>query len=654
MRPFRHFCNVILPTVYDDALSYLEQLSMVVKKLNEVIETENAQNSELNMLAGELSLLQTKVEKLYTSPEMQSAINDALDNMASSGEFDRIISAYASTILGVQQGVHYDAQLSIPVTGSWLQGACFVGNNLVVACKTSNDYGASTQIKTIDISTMTVIGDTNVGDVGHANSLTVKNGELLISKTFEFDGSASKVIYKMPVSALSEAAYTPDSFAIPWGVNGLFWGDNKWVMYGVNDIFNFIRVCDENFNIIKDVPFTVVTNSPVSITFDGKTWTTAWYNFDRSSKTYAYQGYTLFDRNFTQLTTTVFPSDLPAEIEAMCSTDSGDLYGVFADGTGHKLIRFHISNNELGESDINSRKVYHPNILFNADFLNPYNPTGFSMTDVSGNGYIMPGIRSAISSNIETGKIEISDVGLSISGNKGAASGGGCSIVMWLDNQAMVNGIYTLTIDCDITGELLFTVSHGGITTNEVNKVFHKGDLKNGKIIWSFTARKGAGNIAVRIGANCTATYQSSSVLLRAVKIESGYASTYDKIDRFDGAINASLRNQYYVPYIAKSNYGFITRGKIKNNKLVVWFDSLPDGSLNPFIHDGVNIRVNAEDTNANLGTITVTNIGGSTLHGDRGSWFNLDYTGTINDLTDKNVYFTGANNKNAGFYVMR
>ena len=93
MRPFRHFCNVILPTVYDDALSYLEQLSMVVKKLNEVIETENAQNSELNMLAGELSLLQTKVEKLYTSPEMQSAINDALHAMASSGEFDRIISA---------------------------------------------------------------------------------------------------------------------------------------------------------------------------------------------------------------------------------------------------------------------------------------------------------------------------------------------------------------------------------------------------------------------------------------------------------------------------------------------------------------------------------------------------------------------------------
>ena len=48
--PFRYICQMVLPAVYDDSLSYYELLCKVIKKLNEVIELNNEQSEVYNEL----------------------------------------------------------------------------------------------------------------------------------------------------------------------------------------------------------------------------------------------------------------------------------------------------------------------------------------------------------------------------------------------------------------------------------------------------------------------------------------------------------------------------------------------------------------------------------------------------------------------------
>ena len=50
LTPFRYICQMVLPAVYDDSLSYYELLCKVIKKLNEVIELNNEQSEAYNEL----------------------------------------------------------------------------------------------------------------------------------------------------------------------------------------------------------------------------------------------------------------------------------------------------------------------------------------------------------------------------------------------------------------------------------------------------------------------------------------------------------------------------------------------------------------------------------------------------------------------------
>lgn len=55
IKALRFYANKILPTVYDDSLSYYEVLTKVVEKLNELIENDNAQNEVINNLPTDVS-----------------------------------------------------------------------------------------------------------------------------------------------------------------------------------------------------------------------------------------------------------------------------------------------------------------------------------------------------------------------------------------------------------------------------------------------------------------------------------------------------------------------------------------------------------------------------------------------------------------------
>ena len=60
-RPFRFWCQKVLPLVYDDSLSYYELLCKVVCKLNELAENQNNLSDEIKQVAQDLDDFKNQV-----------------------------------------------------------------------------------------------------------------------------------------------------------------------------------------------------------------------------------------------------------------------------------------------------------------------------------------------------------------------------------------------------------------------------------------------------------------------------------------------------------------------------------------------------------------------------------------------------------------
>lgn len=87
---FRFWCQKVLPTVYDDSLSYYELLCKVVAKLNEVIDTTNGVTDAFNKLV-------EYVNHYLDSQNFQELVNNKLDEMAQDGTLSNLINV---TIFG--------------------------------------------------------------------------------------------------------------------------------------------------------------------------------------------------------------------------------------------------------------------------------------------------------------------------------------------------------------------------------------------------------------------------------------------------------------------------------------------------------------------------------------------------------------------------
>lgn len=85
IRPFRFWCQKVLPLVYDDSLSYYELLCKVVAKLNEVITNENELNEAFQQL-------KDWIENWVDTQDFEKMIDDKLDEMVKDGTFNKLIN----------------------------------------------------------------------------------------------------------------------------------------------------------------------------------------------------------------------------------------------------------------------------------------------------------------------------------------------------------------------------------------------------------------------------------------------------------------------------------------------------------------------------------------------------------------------------------
>lgn len=101
IKPFRFWCQKVLPLVYEDALSYYELLCKVVAKLNEVIDQSNE-------LSEAFQQLKEYVDNYFTNLNVQEEINNKLDEMAADGTLADLISAYIKDNMSMYYNVWLD------------------------------------------------------------------------------------------------------------------------------------------------------------------------------------------------------------------------------------------------------------------------------------------------------------------------------------------------------------------------------------------------------------------------------------------------------------------------------------------------------------------------------------------------------------------
>lgn len=67
LRHFRFWCYKVLPLVYDDALSYYENICKVIDYLNKVVDSEKEQGNAIEGLKSDLAVVQKWIDDFDTS-----------------------------------------------------------------------------------------------------------------------------------------------------------------------------------------------------------------------------------------------------------------------------------------------------------------------------------------------------------------------------------------------------------------------------------------------------------------------------------------------------------------------------------------------------------------------------------------------------------
>lgn len=99
---FRFWCQKVLPLVYDDSLSYYELLCKVVDYLNNTIADVNTLGTDVDNINKAYNQLQSYVNNYFSTLDVQTEINNKLDEMAKDGSLYELIRRFTQPIVSEQ------------------------------------------------------------------------------------------------------------------------------------------------------------------------------------------------------------------------------------------------------------------------------------------------------------------------------------------------------------------------------------------------------------------------------------------------------------------------------------------------------------------------------------------------------------------------
>ena len=119
LKPFRYWCQKVLPLVYDDSLSYYELLSKILDSLNKAMEDVETLNDDVTALYTAYEALQNwvnvYVETFFEGEGIANAVDAGIDRMVASGQFGSIVNdkvaAQINAVVASQLGTVVQGQL---------------------------------------------------------------------------------------------------------------------------------------------------------------------------------------------------------------------------------------------------------------------------------------------------------------------------------------------------------------------------------------------------------------------------------------------------------------------------------------------------------------------------------------------------------------
>lgn len=148
MRPFRFWCQKVLPLVYDDSLSYYELLNKVVKYLNDVIEDVNALGTAFQELEDSLNHY------------VEDVVEERLDQMVEDGSLDDIVEEVLNDKFAA-----YTATTNARITA--------LSSTVSDHTTRLNDHGTRLyNIESTLASSMVTLPHINASDINAANQFT--------------------------------------------------------------------------------------------------------------------------------------------------------------------------------------------------------------------------------------------------------------------------------------------------------------------------------------------------------------------------------------------------------------------------------------------------------------------------------------------------
>lgn len=99
IKPFRFWCQKVLPLVYDDSLSYYELLCKVTDYINNIITDLATTEENVGSLLDAYNQLQDYVNNYFTNLDVQEEINNHLDDLVEDGTLTRLIGNYVQPYL---------------------------------------------------------------------------------------------------------------------------------------------------------------------------------------------------------------------------------------------------------------------------------------------------------------------------------------------------------------------------------------------------------------------------------------------------------------------------------------------------------------------------------------------------------------------------
>lgn len=118
--PFVLWCSAMIPTVFDDSMSYYEALCALYKFIQDnLVEPINNNATILDQTVKDLKALKDYVDTYFDNLDVQDEINNKLDAMAAGGQLAEIIAQYANLPC-----VHaYDTIADMAASGNLIDGS---------------------------------------------------------------------------------------------------------------------------------------------------------------------------------------------------------------------------------------------------------------------------------------------------------------------------------------------------------------------------------------------------------------------------------------------------------------------------------------------------------------------------------------------------